>query len=146
MKTNENYDLLSPVDLLSKLTDSIFKESKISNFENLFPVRTSGPSANIIQTENGVTLEMAIPGCDKKDIEISLEKNLLTVSCKKEEIKRTFARKEFSYHSFSRSFNLAESLDKDNIKTSMNNGVLSIEIGKLNPENVKPQKKTIPVE
>jgi HSP20 family protein len=89
---------------------------------------------------------MAIPGCDKKDIEISLEKNLLTISCKKEDSKQNFFRKEFSYNSFSRAFNLSESLDKDSIKSSMNNGVLTVEIGKLNPETAKTQKKTIPVE
>ena len=145
MKTDKNeFELLFPVDFLGKLTDRIFKESNFPSFEEVFATRK--PSANIIQTEKGVSLEMAIPGCDKKDIEISLDKNLLTISCKREESKQTFTRKEFSYHSFTRSFNIADSLDKDSIKSTMNNGVLTIEITKLNPEVVKAQKKTIPVE
>jgi len=147
MKTNkDNLDLLFPVDFLGKLADKVFGESKHSNWDEMFTVRRETPSANVVQTENGVSLEMAVPGCDKKDIEISLEKNLLTISCKKEESKQTFTRKEFSYHSFTRSFNLADSLNKDSIKSTMNNGVLIIDIAKLSPETVKSQKKTIPVE
>jgi HSP20 family protein len=148
MKTEKNeFELLFPVDFLGKLTDRIFKESNIhSDWNKVFGYKETHPYANIIQKDNGVSLEMAIPGCDKKDIEISLEKNLLTISCKKEESKQTFARKEFSYHSFTRSFNLSDSLDKDSIKSSMNNGILTIEITKLNPETVKTQKKTIPVD
>jgi HSP20 family protein len=145
METNKNKELLSPVDFFEKLIDKAVNLSQ-PNWEDFFTAKKQTPSVNIIQTEKGVSLEMAIPGCDKKDVEISLEKNLLTISCKKEESKQTFTRKEFSYHSFTRSFNLADSLDKDNIKSYMENGVLTIEVGKLNPEANKLEKKTIPVE
>lgn len=143
-------ELLSPIDFLEKLSDNLNDKfgilSKQNFWEDFLTTKRQHPSVNIIQTEKGVSLEMAIPGCDKKDVEISLEKNMLTISCKKEESKQNFARREFSYHSFSRSFNLADSLDKDSIKSYMENGVLTVEVAKLNPESAKTFKKTIPVE
>lgn len=146
--TEKDYDLLHPVDLLEKMTDKIFGKNYNINFNRDFDMlfnKKHIPFVNISQTNDGVCLELAIPGYDKKDIEISIEKNLLTISCKKEESKQIFTRKEFSYNSFSRSFSLEESLDKDSIKTSMNNGILTIEISKLNSEFNKETKKIIPV-
>ena len=145
--TNKQRELLSPVDFFEKLVDKFNGlPSQVNSWEDFFTTKRQIPSVNIIQTEKGVSLEMAIPGCDKKDVEISLEKNLLTISCKKEESKQVFTRKEFSYNSFTRSFNLSDSLDKDNIKSYMENGILTVEVGKLNPESAKTLKKTIPVE
>lgn len=143
MKTKD-FNLIQSVDFIERITDKISKA--FENHDVFFGEKQLVPATNIIQIENGVILEMAISGCDKTDIQITLDKNLLTISCKKEESKQTFLRKEFTYHSFSRSFNLSDSLDKNNIKSSMNNGILKIEIAKLNPEVVKAQKKTIPVE
>ncbi len=149
MKTND-CNLIHPVDFLDNLTDKIdnfFNKEVINrNWNELIPFKSNNPSVNIAQTDSGAFLEMAVPGCDKKDITISLEKSMLTISCKKEENKQTFTKKEFSYHSFSRSFNISDSLDKDNIKSSMNNGILTIDIPKLSPEIIKAQKKTIPVQ
>ncbi len=145
----EKKDLLSPIDFLEKLSEKINDKVNLSNqnfWGEFFTTKTQTPAVNILQTEKGVSLEMAIPGCDKKDVEISLEKNVLTISCKKEDSKLTFSRREFSYHSFSRSFNLADSLDKNNIKSYMENGVLNVEIGKLKTEDINSQKKKIPVE
>ena len=87
----EKKDLLSPIDFLEKLSDKFSNlPSHLNSWEDFFTTKRQIPSVNIIQTEKGVSLEMAIPGCDKKDIEISLEKNLLTISCKKEDIAQSF--------------------------------------------------------
>ena len=146
MKTTENnFELIYPSDLLKKYTNSIFKELD-NAFEEILPFKRNHPSANIVRTDTGVSLEMAIPGYGKEDVEVSIEKNVLTVSCKKEDSKQNFSRKEFSYNSFSRSFTLSEELDVNSIKSSMNNGILTILINKLNPETVKTEKKKIPVE
>ncbi len=144
MKTNDK--LVHPVDLLSNFADKLFNDKNISSFEELFLHKKQIPPVNIFKTDKGVSIELAIPGFDKKDVEISLEKNLLTISCKKEESSQTFLRNEFSCKSFSRSFNISDGLNTEEIKSSMNNGILTVEIAKLNPETTNTQKKTIPVE
>lgn len=146
--TNKNNDfgLIYPSDFLRKCSSAI-KDVDLFLEEFLpFKIINQSTPANIAKTENGVTLEMIIPGYDKKEIDISLEKNTLTVSGKKELSKQEYSRKEFSYNSFSRSFNLSEQLDLETVKSSLNNGILTISINKLNPESVKTEKKKITVE
>jgi len=153
---NEKSGLIHPIDFIDKMVDGFDRIAKDINkdfdkgFKKVFGEDFQGlshqPSANIYKTENGVSLEMTVPGYDKNDIDISLEKNTLIVSGKKEENKQDFTMREFSYSSFSRSFNLSERLNRDTIKSSLNNGILTVNIAKLQPETVSFEKKKIPVE
>ena len=143
--TNENkFNLIESINFIDKLADKIFSVN--NSFEDLHLIKRHYPAANITQSDTGVSLQLAIPGCDKEDIKISLDKNALTISFQKEENKQVFTKKEFSFSSFSRSFNLSDSLDKNSIKSSLKNGVLTIEISKVNPEIAKVEKRTIPVD
>lgn len=148
METNKHNDfgLIYPSDFLRKCSSAI--KDVDSFLEEFLPFKTIGqhPSANIVKTDNGVSVELVVPGYDKSEIDISLEKNTLTVSGKKEISKQEFTRKEFSHNSFSRSFTLSEQLNLETIKSSLNNGILTISINKLNPESVKSEKKKITVE
>lgn len=149
---NEKSGLIYPTDFIGKMVDGLDDVMKNidKDFKKVFGDTFQGPgrqpSSNIYKTENGVCLEIVIPGYDKKDIDISLEKNVLTVSGKKEENKQDFTMREFCHSSFSRSFNLSERLNRDAIKSSLNNGILTVNIAKLQPETVSSEKKKIPVE
>ncbi len=93
------------------------------------------PAVNIKETENSFVIELAAPGLAKEDFKIVLEKNTLKASVKKENTKEVKEgektwRKEFSYHSFERSFTLADIADTENINASYENGVLQLVIPK----------------
>ena len=92
------------------------------------------PQTNIIENENGYTIELAVPGINKNDVEIKIEKDQLIISSthKEEETKESenYTRREFNYSAFSQSFHLPEAIDKDAITANYNNGVLSIELNK----------------
>lgn len=80
-------------------------------------------------------MEVAAPGLEKEDFMITLEGNLLTISStkKNETEDRTgqYMRKEFSYQSFSRSFELAKDVvDEERIQAKYENGVLKLNIPK----------------
>ncbi len=102
------------------------------------------PAVNIKENENGFTIEVAAPGLNKEDFNIKLEKDVLTVSSenenKNEEIKENFMKKEFSFKSFSRSFSIPETVDQNKIKASHNNGILTIELHKMDEAKVKKSK------
>ena len=103
------------------------------------------PAVNIKETENEFLLDFAVPGLDKKDFQINLENDVLTISSEKnsenEEITEQFTRKEYSYLSFKRSFTLPKQLiDKDNIKATYKNGELKITIPKLEEAKPKPTR------
>ena len=97
------------------------------------------PATNIIENEDSFELSLAVPGVEKKDIKIDLEDNLLTISSEKEVEKENvnFSRKEFGYHSFSRSFTLPKTVEVENIKADYKNGRLNISIPKMEESKLK---------
>src|SRR5258708_31518809 len=77
------------------------------------------PPVNIIETKENFELEFNVPGRNKEDFKITVDKNILTVSFdKKEETKdenRKQVKKEFTMQSFKRSFTLDEKVITDYI-------------------------------
>ena len=121
-------------------------------FETSFPevVRTVGvkpfegtayPKVNVYEYDEKVGIVAEIPGLDKKDLTIEVQDGNLTISGEKHSIveddKAKVLRRELKGSSFKRSFTLGESLNGDNIKASFKNGVLNIDIPKVEPEQPK---------
>ena len=80
------------------------------------------PKADYYEVENGFMLEVEIPGVKKEDLDVQVEKNIITV-------KATRARKDGKF-TYERSFRLADDIDTENIKVSLENGVLSFALSK----------------
>jgi HSP20 family protein len=118
--------------------------------KELSKLESTLPSANIDESEKEYTIELAVPGLKKEELNVELRQNVLTISSEHEEEKeekdekRNFLRKEFSYRSFKRSFQLPESADNSKVEAIYDNGILRIEVGKKRIETNK-QIKTIEV-
>ena len=118
----------------SLLSDLFDTDRFFSNrwFEREF--KDSVPAVNVIENGKEFNLDFAAPGFDKSDFVIDVEDNILTVSAErsKEEKKEeeNFTRKEFSYNSFSRSFNLPKTLNTEKIDARYNDGILRLSIPK----------------
>lgn len=102
------------------------------------------PAVNIRETDDNFEVELAVPGFGKNDFKIELDQDILTVSSEKnngkenKDEKSNFYKKEFSYHSFERSFKLPEgAVNSDKINANYKDGVLKIEIPKK--EELKPK-------
>ena len=113
------------------LNDVFFNDYRGSN--------CSKPAANIVENESHFELTLAVPGFEKNDIKINLEENVLTVSSEKEVENKdvNFSRKEFAYNAFSRSFKLPKTVEFEKIKADHKNGVLRIEIPKIEEAKLK---------
>jgi HSP20 family protein len=103
-----------------------------NNFSN---TSTTVPSVNIKETADNYEVEVAAPGMDKKDFRITLDRNLLTISSSKEQSNEqkdeNYSRREFSYQSFQRSFELPKDVvDEDKIIARYENGLLHLTIPK----------------
>jgi HSP20 family protein len=113
--------------------------------DDFFPVvpnrSTSMPAVNIREDEKRFTLELAVPGIDKKDLKIDINEDVITVSSEqkveKEENSDDFKRREFSYSSFCRSFYLPENVSKDKIEANYKDGILSVVLPKNEEEKTK---------
>lgn len=92
------------------------------------------PAVNISEDKENYKLSMASPGMKKEDFKVDLEGNVLTISAEKEEKKEKkeekFSREEYNYSSFSRSFNLPETVDKSKITATYEEGVLKLKMPK----------------
>ncbi|NOY51878.1 MAG: Hsp20/alpha crystallin family protein [Chlorobi bacterium] len=96
------------------------------------------PMVNVKDEDKRFVVELAAPGMEKKDFNISLENNSLTISSEKKEEKteknENYTMKEFSFNSFSRSFALPKNIKLDQIDANYKNGVLSISLPKKDEE------------
>lgn len=91
-------------------------------------------------------LEIELPGVDKKDVKLSLEKGYLTVSGKstsKNKGDKIIRRERYSGQ-FKRSFYLGEGVLKEDVKANMDNGVLYISVAKA--QERKDQEKFIDIQ
>ena len=138
---------LTPFD---KMFDQIIN-SQFPDIEKQIGVKpfqgTAYPKVNVYEYEDKVGLIAEIPGLDKKDLQIEVEDGKLTISGDKHGIfddkGAKVLRRELKHSSFKRQFELGELLDGDKIKANFKDGLLSIDIPKVEPE--KPKKKVVKI-
>ena len=106
------------------------------------------PPVNIHETPEAYHLELSAPGRNKEDFKLSVDNGQLTISFEKKEETKTeeykTIRKEFSFKSFKRSFNLDDRIDANGIQAKYENGVLKLLLPKK--EQVKESTKQISVQ
>ena len=111
---------------------------------NFSDTNTTIPAVNIKETPENYEVEVAAPGMTKKDFRVQLEGNILTISSEKTNEKEEkndvrYNSREFSYQSFSRTFNLQNDVvDTDKIEAKYQDGVLHLLIPKK--EHVKQKQ------
>jgi HSP20 family protein len=100
-------------------------------------MQSSVPAANVKETETGFQIELAAPGLKKENFRVNIDGKVLSINAEKTEEKSEgekdrYTRKEFSFHSFSRSFTLPErTIDVENISAQYEDGILKLQIPKL---------------
>lgn len=112
---------------------------------NFSVTQTTLPSVNVKESDSDYEVEVAAPGMEKKDFRVTLDGNLLTISSEKqfsdEEKKANYTRREFSYQSFQRSFELPKDVvDEEKIQARYENGVLRLTIPKTEGAKKKAPK------
>ena len=97
---------------------------------------------NIHETKDAYHLELSAPGRNKEDFQLSIDKGQLTIAFEKKEETKTedykTVRKEFSFKSFKRTFNLDDRIDTNGIQAKYENGVLKL----LLPKKAEQKENT----
>ncbi len=99
------------------------------------------PAVNIQDNTDHFTIELAAPGYKKDELKVSVKDGLLTIASERKEESASetdgYARKEFSYAAFSRSFHIPENADEDSLKAAFSDGILKLTLRKTKalPEN-----------
>jgi HSP20 family protein len=112
--------------------------------EEALATSSFAPAVDVYEDEHKITLKIEVPGIDEKDIDIRVENNLLTVhgerKFEKEEKEENYRRVERQYGSFTRSFNLPNTVDAENISADYDRGVLKVQLAKkaeAKPKQIK---------
>jgi HSP20 family molecular chaperone IbpA len=87
------------------------------------------PRADIYEVDEQIVIVADVPGVDENSVEITLEKNILTINAYTEPVEMegfapVFA--EYEVGDFQRSFKLSDEIDRDKIKATIKDGVLRL--------------------
>ena len=99
------------------------------------------PLVDMNEDENGITVRAEIPGVEAKNIEISLEGNVLTLRGERKresvEADHELCRSERSYGPFERSIRMPVDVDPDQARASYRHGVITVELVKADKKRPK---------
>lgn len=105
------------------------------------------PRVNVVEDDDQINLTFELPGLEKGDIRVVVEKNILTVSGERklseEKKEKSYVRSEIRGGSFSRSFTLPDSVLTDSIEADYKNGLLVVSLTKK--EEQKPREIDVKV-
>ncbi len=94
-----------------------------------------GPPANIYETDTSYEIELIAPGFEREDFDIELSKDFTLIirvkdSAEKNRINENLKHVEYTFDSFSRSFQLPEDALADETDALYENGLLILRIPK----------------
>ena len=112
---------------------------RITRLEALAGGGTSYPPYNIVSgPDNRTTLEVALAGFSRKDIEVATEQGVLTVSASPDaEVDKVYSHKGIATRSFSKNWQLGEDVEVESV--DYKDGLLTVVLEKFVPE--EKQKK-----
>jgi len=154
MKTLVKKDGLFPT-VESKLVNNFFDDFITKDLfdwtdRNFAAIGSNLPSVNLKETDTKIEVELAAPGMKREDFKVEIDNDILMISSEKEEEKEeirkkeNYIRREFNYHSFSRTFSLPDTIDDTKVEASYKDGILLVIVPKK--ENVKKRTlKNIPI-
>ena len=137
---------------------TIYKPSLFSDFDELFdaigffdkafnPFEDSSikcPIHDVIENEKEYVVEAMLAGVKKEDVTVDVNERRLSIEAVRNEVKDLkYNRKESFTGTYKRSFILPDNADADNITANMEDGVLTVNIPKL--EEAKKTKKKIEI-
>lgn len=136
------------IDRMDKINRSNFllegpqKQGKVE----IITSRYRQPISDIYETDKEIIAEIEMPGVDKKDIQVSIDKNSIEVKAesktevKNEDNKKGMFRFERNYSGFYRHFALPDNVDTDKANAEYKEGILKIVVPKL---KIEQQKKKL---
>lgn len=121
-------------------------KQEVKTEEHTRPGRTYVPKVDISETENALWLRADMPGVKEDSIEISVEKNVLSIEGQValqeyEDLAPVYT--EYNVGNYQRRFTLSNTIDADKIHARLTSGVLELELPKA--ESAKPRRVAIQV-
>jgi HSP20 family protein len=117
---------------MDSLFDNFFRGFDMEPFESRFGAFS--PKVDVTENDKEIKVSAELPGMDEKDIDISLNRDTLTIRGEKKEEKeqkgKDYYRMERSYGSFNRTIQLPIEVETDKIEAQLKRGVLTVTLPK----------------
>jgi len=133
-------------DRINRLFDDAFPRP--AGEEEDLAVCAWRPLVDIYETDEGIAIQVDLPGVQKEDVSVEVKNNLLIIQGQREVNlavpEERYYRRERSCGTFQRSFSLRTAIAPESIKASFKNGVLTVKIPR--PEEDKPKKVSVSID
>ena len=139
---------------LPSLMDQVFNDDPFfnwsSNLRRAFTpdnLGTTLPAVNIRETGESFIIEVAVPGMNKKDFKIECDHQMLRISYNRSTEQKEgstdsdYVRREYSFESFNRSFQLPESVNTESVNAKYEDGILRVTLAKKEEARKKPARE-----
>ena len=130
---------------LKQEMDRLFDRLLEAKWDEMPTLGEWAPSMDVSETKDSLVAKVEVPGMEQKDIQISLQENLLTIKGEKkqekEEKDERYHRVERSYGSFMRSIRLPVAVDASRVTATFKNGLLTVTL----PKTPAAKGTTIPI-
>ncbi len=123
--------------------DDFLKADWFGGTANGFAMNT--PAVNVIEREDSFSVQVAAPGMKKEDFNIELDNDILSISAERQsgeenKEKGKYTRREFSFSTFKRNFNLPDTINNAEINAEYVNGVLQVTLPKREEAKTQPKR------
>ncbi len=136
---------LAPMTTLKQEMDRLFDRFFEPRWDEFATLGEWAPQLDLSETKDALVVKAEIPGMDPKDIQISLQEQLLTIKGEKKQEKEEkdehYHRVERSYGGFTRTVRLPVAVDAEKVTASFKNGLLTVKL----PKTPAAKGTTIPV-
>lgn len=133
------WDPFDEMRQMQQQLNSMFKDMSIGN--RWTEVDTLAPLVDIKDMGDRLRVTADLPGVDKQNVDIDVQDNLINISAKSgtetEKEEEGYMRRERTYKMFARTLTLPETVTSEGAKAKLENGVLTIELPKLQLEEKK---------
>ena len=130
---------------LNRFLKDTFGDMEYFDKSNMPIMKAFRPALEIKEKNNMYKIKVELPNVNKEDIDVDLAKNAISIKaeskfeeCKEDENVKT---SEFRYGKFSRVIPLEHEVKVDEAKSEFKNGILHIELPKLNEDKKEDIKK-----
>ncbi len=154
-EAKSEHEVMHPFEEMDRMFDALFHRGWLRSFPEVFPdwrlfgerdFDLRAPRVDMIDREKEILLRAELPGVEKKDLEVNLRGNTVTIKGKtrhkEEERKDDYYRSEIRHGSFSRTIDLPEGVAEEDVKADFKDGVLEVRL----PKAEKSAQRKIAVE
>ena len=149
-RTMTKQEFLTPFD---RIFDDMFGNmfpTIANDFGEDFFLKGSYPKVNVVNYDECIEIDAAIPGMTKDDVDVEITDGVLTIQGTSNQNRNVddsqYLKREIKRSSFRRSFTLGDNLDSQNVSAKFDSGILTLVIPKLVPDDTKPVTRKITIE